>query len=228
MTMSRPREEPKDFARFIRERLPLSPVPGLPDILLHRGTPASGLSRAGFEAPYWAYCWGGGLALARYVLDRPETLARRRVLDLGAGSGLVAIAAAKAGASAVSVSDADPCAVAALELNAAANDVAFDAMFGDLLDAPPPAVDLVLVGDLFYEAELAERVTAFLDRCAEAGIEALIGDPWRAPLPRERLRAIAEYRVADFGDGLAGGATSSAVFAFRVSAGAVENDIAPT
>jgi len=226
--MSRSHGESKDFARFVRERLPLAPVPSLPDIRLHRATPASGFSRAGFEAPYWAYAWGGGLALARYVLERPETVAGRRVLDLGAGSGLVAIAAAKAGASAVSVSDADPWALAALELNGAANGVAFAAVFGDLLDWPPPAVDLVLVGDLFYDAALAARVTAFLDRCAEAGIEALVGDPWRAPLPRERLRRIAEYQVADFGDGPAGGSTASAVFAFEPSAGAVENEAAPT
>ncbi|NWM20010.1 methyltransferase, partial [Escherichia coli] len=88
---------------FIRARLPVLPVPGIPEIVLHKAVPASGLGRLaaaddGFGSPYWAYYWLGGLALARFVLDRPETVAGKRVLDLGTGSGLVAIAAAKAGA----------------------------------------------------------------------------------------------------------------------------------
>jgi predicted nicotinamide N-methyase len=238
MTMSRPlaaAEEPArlDAAAFIRARLPLLPVPGVPEVRLHRATPSSGLRRLaeldaeGFGAPYWAYCWAGGLALARHILERPETVAGRRVLDLGAGSGLVAIVAAKAGAGAVSASESDPYAVAALRLNAAANGVALAAVLGDLTDGPPPDVDLVMVGDLFYEAELAERVAAFLERCAQAGIDALVGDPWRAFLPRARLNLIAEYRVADFGDGSAGATTASAVFAFRRSAGPLENAAPP-
>jgi predicted nicotinamide N-methyase len=207
--------------RFIRERLPLAPVPGVAEIHLHLAGPSSGLSwlaageEADFGPPYWAYPWGGGLALARHFLDRPEIVAGRRVLDLGAGSGLVAIAAAKAGASAVIASDIDPCAIAALRLNAAANAVAIEAALGDLTAGPPPPVDLVAVGDLFYDGDLAGCVTAFLDRCLAAGIEALIGDPWRAFLPRGRLRAISEYNVADFGQGGSGGASPSAIFAFE-------------
>ena len=236
MTMSRRGEAnlaaSLDAARFIRERLPLSPVPGVPEIRLHRATPSSGLRTlaeqdSAFDTPYWAYCWGGGLALARHVLDRPEIVAGRRVLDLGAGSGLVAIAAAKAGASAVSASDCDPYALAALRLNAAANGVALAAVFGDVTAGPPPDVDLIMVGDLFYEGALAAEATAFLERCAEAGIDVLIGDPWRAFLPRARLSLIAEYRVADFGDGAAGQTTASAVFAFMACARLLENAAAP-
>ncbi|NWO96542.1 50S ribosomal protein L11 methyltransferase, partial [Escherichia coli] len=77
-----------------------------------------------FGSPYWAYYWLGGLALARFVLDRPETVAGKRVLDLGTGSGLVAIAAAKAGAASVLAADIDPYAMVAVPLNAAANGVA--------------------------------------------------------------------------------------------------------
>src|SRR3546814_5335820 len=91
---------PPDAAAFIRAHLPVLPVPGLPEIHLHKAVPASGVGRlAGDEAPYWAHYWAGGLALARYILDHPERVAGRRVLDLGAGSGLVAIAAMKAGRS---------------------------------------------------------------------------------------------------------------------------------
>jgi predicted nicotinamide N-methyase len=215
---SRPRRA-LDAARFIRERLPLTPVPGVLDIQLHQAAPSSGLWRLAesdaesFGSPYWAYCWGGGLALARHILDRPQSVAGRRVLDLGAGSGLVGIAAAKATASAVTASEVDPYAVAALRLNAAANGVAFAAVVGDLTGGPPPDVDLMLVGDLFYDAGLAARVSAFLERCVEAGLDVLIGDPWRAFLPRARLRLIAEYPVADFGAGA--GTTASGVFAFE-------------
>lgn len=212
---------PPDAERFILERLPLAPVPGVPEIRLHRATPTSGLRRLaerdarGAGSPYWAYPWAGGIVLARHILDRPETVAGRRVLDLGAGSGLVGIAAAKAGALSVVASEIDPYAIAALRLNAAANGVAFAAVRGDLLNGPAPDVDLTLAGDVFYDAGLATRVAAFLERCVAAGLEALVGDPRRAFLPQARLRAIAEYRVADFGDGESGATTTSAVFAFE-------------
>jgi predicted nicotinamide N-methyase len=222
-TIASPDPSRSETIRFIRERLPLAPVPGIPEIRLHLARPSSGLSRlaareeAGFGPPYWAYPWGGGLALARHFLDRPETVRGRRVLDLGAGSGLVAIATAKAGARQVIASDVDPDAVAALSLNAAANAVAIEAALGDLTAGPPPPVDLVAVGDLFYDGDLAPRVTAFLDRCLAAGVEALIGDPWRAFLPLARLRLIAEYDVADFGQAGSASATASAVFAFEAA-----------
>ncbi len=76
--------------------------------------------------PFWAFAWPGGQALARYVLDHPEVVAGRSVLDLGSGSGLAAIAAALAGASTVLASDVDPFAAAAIALNAAANHVRVD------------------------------------------------------------------------------------------------------
>ena len=204
---------------FIRERLPLEPVPGVPEIRLHRAGPRSGLMRLAeadpsFGSPYWARPWGGGLALARHVLDHPETVAGKRVLDLGAGSGLVAIAAALAGAGEVRAADVDPYAVAATRLNAAANGVAVEAIHDDLTAGDPPDVELLLVGDLFYDPDLAARVTAFLERCVAAGIAVLIGDPFRAHLPIERLRVVAEYPVADYGDP-DGAARAAAVFAFE-------------
>ncbi|WP_297508886.1 methyltransferase [uncultured Caulobacter sp.] len=207
-----------DVAAFIRERLPLAPVPGVPEIRLHLAGPRSGLTRLAkadpdFGSPYWTRPWGGGLALARHVLDHPETVAGKRVLDLGAGSGLVAIAAALAGAIEVSAADVDPYAIAAIGLNAEANGARVRPIHGDLTAGAPPDVDLLLVGDLFYEPDLARRVTAFLARCADAGLAVLIGDPFRAHLPTERLRVIAEYPVADFGDP-AGVARAAAVFAF--------------
>jgi len=194
-----------DPSSFIRDRLPAGPAPGVPEIRLHRALPSSGLHRLaeadrdGFGAPYWAYDWAGGLALARHVLDHPGIVAGRRVLDLGAGSGLIAIAAAKAGARSVLAAEVDPYAAAALQLNAELNAVAVEPIVRDITGGPPPEVELILVGDLFYAAGLARRVTAFLDRALQAGIPSLVGDPWRAHLPTARLTELARYQVRDMG-----------------------------
>lgn len=209
-----------DRARqFITTNLPILPVPGIPEIRLHKAGPHSGLRRLAeqdpqFGSPYWAHYWGGGLVLARYLLDRPETVAGRRVLDLGAGSGIVGIAAAKAGAADVHAADIDPYAMAAIELNAALNEVTVQPVLADLTKGEPPAIDIVCVGDLFYESALAKRVTAFVDRCLVRGIAVLIGDPWRMHLPTSRLRLLAEYAVPDFGE-IAGSSRPSGVFAFE-------------
>ena len=211
--------------RFIRERLPVAPVAAVPEVQLHQARPTSGLRRLadldlhGFGSPYWAYAWAGGVALARHVLERPGTVAGRRVLDLGAGSGLVGIAAAKAGARHVSAADSDRYAIVALSLNAAANDVAVTPVGIGLDAGPPEGIDLVLVGDLFYDGAVAERVTAFLDRCATTAIDILIGDPGRAFLPRARLRFIADYPAFDVGEVRGAQIGRSAVFSFTSAGG---------
>lgn len=198
-----------DAAAFIRANLRLTLSPSVPEIRLYAAHPGSGLHRLAGHAgqsvdappPYWAYHWAGGSVLARYILDRPQTVAGLRVLDLGAGSGIIGIAAAGAGALEVIAADIDGNAVAAIGLNAAANGVAISTLHGDPTLALPPPVDLVAVGDLFYERGLAVRVQTFLDRCLEAGISILVGDPGREHLPRHRLRLLAEYPVRDFGNG---------------------------
>jgi predicted nicotinamide N-methyase len=200
---------------FIRANLPVAAVPGIPEIRLHKATPASGLSRLarrdGFGAPYWAHYWAGGLALARYVLDNPSVVAGRRVLDLGAGSGLVGIAAAKAGAREVVAAEVDRYAVAALKLNMELNGASISVLHGDITGNAAPEVDVVLVGDLFYADDLSERVAAFLERCSSRGIRALIGDPWRACLPTSRLTELTRYLVTEGGSGAT---KSSGVFEF--------------
>jgi len=206
--------------RLIEAHFPLVPVPSLPEIVLHRAVPTSGLWRLaevdekGFGNPYWAYFWGGGLALARYVLDHSRVVTGLSVLDLGTGSGLVAIAAAKAGAKDVVAVDIDRYAAAAVKLNAAKNDVVVSTVVADILDGPPPDADAILVGDLFYESDLAGRVTRFLERCAKAGISILIGDPLRAYLPRPRLRLVMEYPQMDFASPHPSLSRNSGVFTF--------------
>ncbi|BCH21935.1 hypothetical protein MesoLjLb_17200 [Mesorhizobium sp. L-8-3] len=142
----------------------------------------------------------------------PEIVAGLSVLDLGAGCGVVGIAAAKAGARQVTAAEIDRNAVVALGLNAMLNEVDIATLPADVMAGPPPPVDLVAVGDLFYDKALARRVTAFLDRCLAAGIGVLVGDPGRVHLPRSRLRLLADYAVPDVGQASAGG--SGAVFSF--------------
>ncbi|WP_246680405.1 50S ribosomal protein L11 methyltransferase [Mesorhizobium sp. B2-4-13] len=199
----------------------LTSVPALPEIRLYTAHPSSGLRRLveGDDAdsqepqpPYWAYAWAGGAVLARYVLDHPEIVAGRRVLDLGAGSSIVGIAAGKAGACEVIAAEVDRNGVAALALNAAANGVTITIMGNDITTGPPPAVDLVLAGDVFYGQGVALGMMPFLDRCLAAGIEVLVGDPGRAYLPRSRLRLLAEYKVPDFGEAKDAALKPSAVF----------------
>ena len=207
-----------DAEAFVQANLPLVPVPSIPGISLHIAQPSSGLWRllghggAGARSPYWAYPWAGGTALASHFLAHPEVVRGRSVLDLGAGSGLVAIAAVLAGAASVIAADVDPFAIVATKLNAAANGVDVSVFQDDLTNGLPPAVDVIAVGDLFYDGELALRVTDFLDRCLASGIEILVGDPGRAFLPRSRLQLIAEYPVADFAD--TGATKPAGVFSF--------------
>jgi predicted nicotinamide N-methyase len=155
----------------------------------------------GAPIPFWAFAWAGGLALARYVGEHPDEVRGRRVLDLATGSGLVAIAAAHAGADPVSGADVDPFAEVAVELNARANGVHVGYIGRDLLEDPPPDVDVVLCADAWYEGPLAVRVTPWLRAAAAAGARVLVGDPGRRYLPDAAtlagagVRELAAYRV---------------------------------
>ena len=153
------------------------------------------LAEIGLPPPFWAFAWAGGQALARYILDHPQIVAGRRVVDFASGSGIVAIAAAKAGAAHVLAADIDPFCGAALAVNAEANGVACDFTDADLLDAPPPPVEVILAGDICYEKPLAARVLAWLGAARQAGAVVLIGDPGRSYFPREGLDKLAEYQV---------------------------------
>jgi predicted nicotinamide N-methyase len=150
--------------------------------------------------PYWAFAWAGGQALARHVLDHPDLVAGRRVLDLASGSGLVAIAAALAGAVDVTAVDVDPLAVAAIGVNAAACGVTVTACCADVLDvAEPPAfavsAEVVLAGDVCYDRDMAERVVPFVSRAADRGALVLLGDPGRAHFPTTGFEALSRHDV---------------------------------
>lgn len=188
-----------DAQSFIRAHLPVTPVPGIVDVHLHKAGPSSGVGRWAAEGPppYWAFWWAGGLALAQHLQACPALVAGRRVLDLGAGSGLVAIVAARMGAAGVAASEVDAHGRAAIALNATLNGVILEDIVGDVMNAPSPGVDVILAGDLFYAPDVAARVVPFLDGCVASGIEVLVGDPGRSPLPRDRLTFLARYQVAE-------------------------------
>jgi predicted nicotinamide N-methyase len=140
------------------------------------------------EPPFWAAAWPGGQALARYVLDHPEVVAGRSVLDLGSGSGLVAVAALLAGAGAVLASEIDPFGRTAIAVNGQVNGVDGLSVTGDVLDQQPD-VEVVLAGDVCYDRRLTERVLPFLDAARARGAEVLVGDPGRPYLPADRLQS---------------------------------------
>ena len=153
------------------------------------------LARAGVEPPYWAFAWPGGQALARFVLDDPAQVAGRRVLDLAAGGGIAAIAAARAGAAEVAAAEIDPLAAAAIRANATLNGVDVAVALADPLLSPPEA-EVILAGDVCYEARMTARVVPWLRAAATRGIVVLLADPGRAYLPREGLVPLARYEVA--------------------------------
>jgi len=196
-----------DPARFVRTETLLQPVPLVLEVSLHLAAESiplwkrteEELAADGLPPPYWAFAWAGGQALARHLLDRPEIVAGRRVLDFAAGSGLVAIAAMKAGAAHAVAADIDPFAIAAIGANAEANAVAVEARLADLVGTRE-AFDVVLAGDIAYERDVAARVFAWLERLHRAGTTVLIGDPGRTYLPRDRLVERARFDVPVTGE----------------------------
>jgi predicted nicotinamide N-methyase len=173
------------------------PVPFVPEITVRTASdPYEVWEATGREPPpFWAFPWAGGQGLARYVLDQPSVVRGKRVVDVASGSGLVAIAAALAGASEVTATDIDPCALAAIGLNAAANGVAVRVLPLDLTAAAPPAADVVLVADIFYERDVAPRALEFARGTRAAGADVLIADPGRAFVPAAELVAVGQYDV---------------------------------
>lgn len=187
---------------FILANTVLQAPPHVPEIRLHLAHEAHDLwhkteeelEEAGLPPPFWAFAWAGGQGLARYVLDHPETVTGKRVLDFATGSGLVAIAACRAGAAQVIAADIDPVALAACQINMEANGVSF-AVSQDNFIGCPDGFEVLLAGDVFYEKALADRLMPWFSALKEQAIEILVGDPGRSYCPTGQLENVAVYSV---------------------------------
>ncbi len=190
-----------NHAAFICENTTILTPPLVPEIKLHLAHEAlpiwqkteEELGEIGLPPPFWAFAWAGGQALARYILDNPALVKNKSIIDIASGSGLVAIAAMKAGAASALAADLDAFSIAAIALNADLNAVLLTTTAENLLMTTPPNVDVILVGDLFYEKHVAELCLAWLQQAKNC--EILIGDPGRSYLPKNALIKIAEYSV---------------------------------
>jgi predicted nicotinamide N-methyase len=179
----------------------LRPVPLVPEVRLHLADDVFSLweqverelGQPDQPPPFWAFAWPGGQALARHVLDNPSIVAGRRVLDFAAGCGIAAIACALAGAASVEAAEIDRLALAAIALNAAANGIALAVPDHDIVGTDC-RWDLILCGDVCYEAPMTGRILPWLHRMA-GHAEVWLADPGRAYLPRDGLTAFANYRV---------------------------------
>lgn len=189
---------------FIRTHTRLQSPPGVPEIPLYLAdevTPIwemteAELGQAGLDAPYWAFAWAGGQALARYLLDTPGIVDDARVLDVAAGSGLCGLAAKLAGADTVICADIDPFALIAIGVNAEATGLLVEVTDEDWLARSPAAVadeiDVVLAGDVCYESGMAAAMIDWLTEVSATGVRVFLGDPGRNYLPAG-LRPLASY-----------------------------------
>ncbi len=191
-----------DPTAFILAQTTIATPPLTPEIKLHLATEITPiweaseatLAEMNLPPPYWAFAWAGGQALTRFLMDHPDWVKGKTVLDFAAGSGLSAIGAAKAGAAKVQAAEIDDFAIAAIGLNARINGVAIDLVREDVVGVEP-RWDVVLAGDVCYERRMAERVIAWFRALAGRGVAILMGDPGRAYLPQSGLLELARYQV---------------------------------
>lgn len=192
-----------DTESFIRAQTRALPVPSVPSIRLYQAdevTPLWLMTEQDMQTqrlapPFWAFAWSGGQALARYILEHPEIVRGRRVLDIACGSGLVGIAAIKAGAKSVLCNDIDAYAGAAVALNAELNTVKLAFTGENLLARSAPDADIILAGDICYEKPMTDAMLTYFRRAALHKIEVYIGDPHRTYFPKTGLIRLADYDI---------------------------------
>lgn len=190
------------YVQFVRDHTVIKPPSLVPELQVHLATELTPLWTAteaflrerDIAPPYWAFPWPGSQALARWVLDHPERVRGRRVLDFAAGGGLAAIAAASVGATAIGV-EIDPVAGDAMRVNAALNGVEIEVWIRDVCEEPAPAVDLVMAGDVCYSRPMVARILPWFRRCVAAGVEVVLADPGRAFVPADQVEVLGEYTV---------------------------------
>ncbi|KXV21920.1 class I SAM-dependent methyltransferase [Gluconobacter japonicus] len=191
----------QDPAAFIRDHTAVERAGLVPEIALHLATDITPIWQAseafleahGIEPPFWAFAWPGSQLIARYILDNPERVHGKRVLDVACGCGLAAIAAAKSGASAVEANDIDQMALKATALNATLNSVTVTLLAGDLVGSKPDC-DLLVIGDVCYNEAMAARIMPWLLDCAQH-CEVWLCDPGRHYAPKLDLDILVQQNV---------------------------------
>jgi predicted nicotinamide N-methyase len=196
---------PADPERFIRANTALEAPAMVPEFRLWLASEyvpiwqatEAWLEEQNVDPPYWAFCWPGGQAIARYLLDNPILVEGRRVIDFAAGSGVSSLAAARAGAASVLTNDIDALSLVAARLNARANDLALDVSMDDWLAGPEgtPDADIVIAGDVCYERDMSTRALAWLRGHARLGRLVLLGDPGRNYFSAQGLEERARYEI---------------------------------
>lgn len=196
---------PVDPEGFIRRNTALEAPAMVPEFKLWLATEyvpiwqatEAWLEEQNVDPPYWAFCWPGGQAVARYLLDHPTLVEGRRVIDFAAGSGVSSMAAARAGAATVIANDIDTLSLVAARLNASANGLAVETSDEDWLAGPSgsPDADVVIAGDVCYEREMSVRALAWLRSHAAKGRLVLLGDPGRNYFSAQGLEERARYDI---------------------------------
>jgi predicted nicotinamide N-methyase len=150
----------------------------------------------GWETPYWAFAWPGGQSLARYLLDNPALVAGKTAVDFGAGGAIEGLAAMRAGAKRVIATDIDAIAHAAMHLNALHSNVEIEIRIEDIVGRRDSQWDVVLAGDMFYDAELSARVMPWLVELSNAGVLVLLGDPYRGNVSEQHVEVVGMYNAS--------------------------------
>jgi predicted nicotinamide N-methyase len=145
--------------------------------------------------PFWAHAWSGGQALMHHIFSVPRFWCGKRVLDFASGCGVSALAAALCGAQ-VTATEIDPWACTALALNATLNSVELEIVSNDVVGRLE-GFDVLLVGDVFYESQLASAVTQWIFECHTRGLYVLVGDVGRQFFPQQRFRLLQQFSIAD-------------------------------
>jgi predicted nicotinamide N-methyase len=196
---------PVDPENFIRKNTALETPVMVPEFKLWLATEyvpiwqatESWLEEQNVDPPYWAFCWPGGQAVARFLLDNPRRVLGKKVIDFAAGSGVSSMAAARAGASEVIANDIDLLSLIAARLNAKENGLSVATTADDWLAGPDamPEADVVIAGDVCYEKEMSVRALAWLRGHANAGRLVLLGDPGRNYFSAQGLEELARYEI---------------------------------
>jgi len=191
-----------DPESFIRANTALGWPPHVPEIRLHMADEAhelwlkteEELDALGLPPPFWAFAWAGGQGLARHILDNPDLVAGKSVLDFASGSGLVAIAAKRAGAAKVTAADIDPWSATAARLNASENNAELEIVQSDLV-GKDLGWDVVLAGDVFYDQSMAALIIPWFSSLTRRGAMVLVGDPGRSYCPHDGMDLLGTYMV---------------------------------